>query len=119
MSLQITSDSFHLRPETAKLVSEKIKKIEKLLIDVGEELKDIRVVINKGPRFGFVAKVELWIPSGSFVAKAGGFTIEGTLDDAIEEMASQVKKHKGKVFRRDRKLLRRFKNFLFLHESQT
>ena len=114
MAHQITSTNLHLRPDTISLAEEKLQKIEKLLKDVGEELKDIRLVIDKGPRFGFITKVEVFIPSTSFIGKEGAFSLEGSIDEAVDEVIRQFSKHKGKVYGKNRELLRKLKRRIFL-----
>lgn len=110
---QITSTNFNLTSANKELISEKLAKIEKHLKDVGEDLKEIRVVVGKGSRFGFRVKIEVFIPSHSFVARSGGFSFEGTVDDVIEEVVTQINKHKGKAYRRNSALIRKLKHSLF------
>lgn len=117
MPSQITSDNFHLSPANHNLIEVKIKKVENKLKDVGEELREIRVVVNKAPKFGFIAKAELAIPSASFMCKGTGFSFEGAVDDAVEELTRQVEKHKGKTFKKNFGLLRKFKKHLFFRNS--
>lgn len=119
MPYQITSNKLSLSQKTTDLVSEKLQKIEKHIRDVGDDLKDIRVVVEKGPAFGFVILIELWIPNASFVSKGVGFSMEGAVDDAVEELVRQVSKHKGKLTKeRTWKIRRRLKHFLFLSKLE-
>ncbi|MEK7595657.1 MAG: HPF/RaiA family ribosome-associated protein [Patescibacteria group bacterium] len=113
MSYQITSTNFRVSPRTSDLIHEKLKKIEKHLVDVSEELKDLRIVVNKAPGFGYLIKLELWIPGAAFVAKEGGFSLEGVVDEAVGELVRQIDKHKGRAYSKDKRLLREFKNFVF------
>lgn len=117
MPSQITSDNFHLSPANRTLIEIKIKKIESRLKDVGDELKEIRVVVNKAPKFGFIAKVELVLPLTSFTCKGTGFSFEGAVDDAVEELTRQVEKYKGKTLKKKFGLLRKFKKHLFFRNS--
>jgi ribosome-associated translation inhibitor RaiA len=113
MGYQITSTNLQLRPSTHELALEKAKKIEKVIKDVGEDLREIRLVINKGPRFGFLVKTEVFVPNNSFIASAGGFSIEGAVDESIEEVIRQINDHKGKTYKKNKRLLRKFKSFIF------
>lgn len=114
MSSQITSNNFHLSSKLVKLVKEKITKLQKFIVGVNEDLRDIRVVVDKAPRFGYVVELELWIPNKSFIARAGNLNIEGAVDDAVEEMIRQLKRYKGKITReRSWRIRRKLKNFLF------
>lgn len=117
MPSQITSDNFHLSSANQTLIETKIKKIEDKLRDGGDGLKDIRVVVNKAPKFGFIAKVELVIPSASFTCKGTGFSFEGAVDDAVEELTRQVEKHKGKTLKKKFGILRKFKKHIFFRNS--
>ncbi len=114
MSSQITSNNFHLSPTLVKLVEEKIVRLQKFILGVNEDLRDIRVVVDKAPRFGYIVEFELWIPNKSFIAKAGNFNIEGAVDDAIEELKRQLERYKGKLSKeRQWRIRRKLKNFLF------
>lgn len=113
MSHQITSTNFQLSSANQTFAEGKLQKVERFIQDVGDELSTLRLVINKGPRYGFVAKFELTIPGGSFVAVGTNFSFEATIDEAVEELLRQVSKHKGKSHEKNRKVLRRFKNWLF------
>ena len=97
MQYQITSDNFDLSSNITHLAEQKLSKLEKFIQDFGDDLKEVRAVINKGPRFGFSVKVELWVPNESFVAQAFGFSLEGVIDEAVEEMVRQINKYKGKT----------------------
>ena len=119
MSYQITSNKLQLSEKTTGLVEEKLKKLEKHIKDVGDDLKDIRVVVDRGPSFGYVAVIELWIPNASFVSKGVGLGLEGAIDDAVEELIRQVSRHKGKLTKeRSWKIRRRLKHFLFLSKLE-
>lgn len=114
MPYQITSNNFDLSPKLKSLLQEKLQKIEKFIPDVSEELRDIRLVFNKGQRFGYLAKIEVFIPGITLVGRAAGFSAEGTVDEAVEEIIRQIRKFKGKLSReRDYRIRRRLKNFLF------
>ena len=113
MPYQITSDNFDLSKNVTKLTEEKLAKLEKFVKDFGDDLKEVRTVINKGPRFGYSVKIELWVPNESFVAQAFGFNLEGVIDEAVEEIVRQVNKFKGKNFNKHKRLTRKFKKWLF------
>jgi len=114
MPFQITSSNFDILPKLKNLLLEKLRKIDKFTSDVPEELRDIRLVFNKGPRFGYRAKLELSMPAATLVARAAGFSAEGAIDEAVEEIIRQINKLKGKLTKeRDWRVRRKLKNFLF------
>ncbi|OGC50813.1 hypothetical protein A2716_02145 [candidate division WWE3 bacterium RIFCSPHIGHO2_01_FULL_40_23] len=113
MPYQIATSNLDLPEASRELVLEKLSKIEKFVRDVGEELVDIRAVLEKGPRFGFRAKVEVWAGGRSFVATGAGISFEGTIDDAVEEIIRQITKHKGKAYGKNKEMLRKLKRFVF------
>ncbi|MBI4091355.1 ribosome-associated translation inhibitor RaiA [candidate division WWE3 bacterium] len=117
MSYRITSENLPLTPKLTDLSNEKLRKIEKFLKDVGEELRDVRMIVDRRPRFGFRAKIEVWIPGTSFVAKEVGFSIEGTIDEAVRDIIRQVNRHKGKLQEKDRNFIRRLKRSLFFMDK--
>lgn len=113
MPYQITAESLNLSPRLTKLANEKLSKIEKFTSTFGDELKDVRMVISKGPRWGYRVKVEVWVPNAEFVAREGGFSLEGTMDTAIDEVVRQIKRHKGKLMDKDRRLFRHIRRKIF------
>ena len=116
MSYQISSRNLTISAQITNLIYEKLKKIERHLQDFSEELMDIKVVLNKGPRFGYIVQIDVFVPKKTFVANSGNFNIEGAMDDAVEEIIKQIDRHKGKLSKeRSFKVRRRLKNFMFFN----
>ena len=66
MAIQLTSDNIDVRPSMHELVKEKLKRMQSRLIDVPEDLQNIRVVLNKDSgETEFLAKIELYL-NGKF-----------------------------------------------------
>ena len=84
-------------PSMHELVKEKLKRMQSRLVDVPEDLQNIRVVLNKGSEeIKFLAKIELHLKGKNLFAEEESYSIESALVSAVEKMERQITKEKEK-----------------------
>ena len=97
MAIQLTSDNIDISPSMHELVKEKLKKMQNRLVDIPEDLQNIRVVLNKGSgETKFLAKIELHLKGKNLFAEEESYSIESALVSTVEKMDRQITKAKDK-----------------------
>lgn len=92
MSFQITSDNIDLSESMKELAGQKLSHIENRLTDIPEDLKFIRVVLNKAPLDKFQSKIEISAGGKKYFAEEIDFTLDTALINAVEEIGKQMDK---------------------------
>lgn len=77
------------------LTKEKLARVESKLSHIEEDLKTIRVVLNKAPNETFEAKIEITISGKKYVADEVDYTLETAIILATEEIERQLEKFRG------------------------
>ncbi len=95
MNIQITSDNVEISQSMKTLAQEKIERILQHLKGIPEDLKDIRIVLNKAPDETYESKVEVAISGKIYFADQLDHTLESSLIKAIEEIDRQLEKDRG------------------------
>ncbi|OGC56265.1 hypothetical protein A3H26_03670 [candidate division WWE3 bacterium RIFCSPLOWO2_12_FULL_36_10] len=96
MSLQITSDNIEITPSMTELAKKKAARLLAKLKDVPDELKNIRLVLNKAPNDFFDVKAEVLVGGTKFFGESSDFTLETALIVALEDVQRQYIKEKSK-----------------------
>lgn len=92
MRYQVTSDNIELSPSMTELAKAKAAKIEARIKNVPEDLKSIRIVLNKSPLEKFSVKIEATIQGKAYFTDETSYTLENALVEAVEEIDRMLKK---------------------------
>jgi len=95
MNYQITSDNIEISPSMKNLATEKFDRVDRLLNDIPEGSKSVRIVLNKGSEEGsFDVKIHLNANGKEYFSDDVGYTLETALVNTIEEVVRMIKKDK-------------------------
>lgn len=73
----------------------RFRKVEKLVECFGDDLPDLRLNIYRHPqRDWYQVRAVLYLPSGTLVAEATAKDVEGVLQEVLDRLTREVKKHK-------------------------
>lgn len=97
MIYQTSSDNIDISPSMQALAKDKFSKIERFFTNVPEDLKKVRIVMNKGQAIDtFEVGIDLDLGSMSFYGKGVDFQLETALIAAVEDVKEQYLKDKDK-----------------------
>lgn len=109
MKYQITSDNMQVTDSMRELAIEKLSKIDNRFMDIPEESKSARIVMNTAPVEQFEVRIELDLDGEHFFTDETNFTLETALVLAVEELDRQIEKSKfGTKDWEDRREAKRF-----------
>lgn len=84
MNYQITSDNIELSPSMKSLAQTKMRKIEDRLKHIPDNLKSVRMVMNKLKDDRFEAKIHLVIKGKDYFAQELGYTLENAVVAVVD-----------------------------------
>lgn len=101
ITLQLTTKKIPLNEEVKRIVQEKLKKLEKLLQKFPEDSIKATILLKKRAHQSeddiYVTQLAFYIPSKIFHAHQDGYTLEESVNGAVEDIEDQLKKHKEKM----------------------
>ena len=97
MNYQITSDNIQISPSMKNLATEKFEKVERLLTDIPEDSKFVRIVMNKGSdnEGKFTIKIQLNADGKEYFSDDTDYTLETAVVNTIEEIVRMIRKDKN------------------------
>jgi ribosome-associated translation inhibitor RaiA len=95
MKYQVTSDNIEISPSMIELAKSKAVKIETRVKNVPEDLKSLRIVLNKAPLEKFSVKIEANIHGKQYFTDETSFTLENAIIGAVEELDRMLKKEQN------------------------
>ncbi len=101
MQYQITSDNITISESMKTLTVEKLAKLERRWVDIPDENKSMRVVLNSGPDETFVVRLEANLNGEKLYTEEKGFALETALVEAVDELDRIYAKSKDKTQSRD------------------
>ncbi len=97
MIYQISSDNIDISPSMHELAKDKFSKIERYFMSVPEDLKKVRIVMNKGQAIDtFEVGIDLDLGSTNYYGKGTDFQLETALIAAVEDIKEQYLRSKDK-----------------------
>jgi len=101
IKLELTTRNIPLEDDVKRIVNEKLKKLEKLLVKFPPDSIKAVIMLKKRARRSeddiYVTNLAFYLPSKIFHADQDGYTLEESLGEAIEDIKDQLKKHKEKM----------------------
>lgn len=96
MNYQITSDNISISPSMKSLAKDKLDKIDRILSDVNEDSKSVRVVMNKASDKDdtFEVKILLNADGKEYFSNHIDYTLESAVVNTVEELARMLRKDK-------------------------
>jgi ribosome-associated translation inhibitor RaiA len=100
------------------LANDKMSRLLRRMKDLPEDLKDIRVVLNKGQAEDtFDAKIIISVGGINIFAEESDYSLESALIGAADDAERQFEKEKGKMESTDWEKRRRMKVYQFEEEQ--
>jgi ribosome-associated translation inhibitor RaiA len=94
MQYQITSDNIEMSPSMINLAHDKTKKLEGRLVDVPDDLKSFRIVMNSDKDDQFNVKIHALIRGKEYFSQELGYTLEQALIQAVSNIDRDLQKDK-------------------------
>lgn len=95
MNYQITSDNIELSPSMKSLATEKFDRADRLLSDIPEGSKSVRIVLNKGDEEGtFHVKMHLNANGKEYFSDDTDYGLETAIVKTVEELVRMIDKDK-------------------------
>lgn len=97
MIYQISSDNIDISPSMHELAKDKFSKIERYFTHVPDDLRKVRIVMNKGQAIDtFEVGIDLDLGSTNYYGKGVDFKLETALIAAVEDVKEQYIRSKDK-----------------------
>lgn len=96
MNYQITSDNIEMSPSMKNLAVEKFDKVDRLLAEIPEGSKSVRIVMNKSSdkEGTFTVKIHLNANGKEYFSDDTDYTLETSLVNTVEELIRMIRKDK-------------------------
>lgn len=97
MKLQIHSIHFDADAKLLNFIQKKVDKLDTFFERIIGGEVFLRLEKGEHSRENKVVEVKLFIPGGSIFAKEQNISFEAAMDEAVESLKAQLKKHKEKL----------------------
>lgn len=95
MQYQITSDNIQMSSSMEILAKGKVAKLENQLMQVPEDSRLVRVVMNTAPNDMFLVKLLTTVYGKEYFTEEIEYTLESALVKAVDEMERMLKKDRS------------------------
>ncbi len=96
MQYQITSDNIDLSQSMIDLAKAKAQKVEARIMQLDENTKSMRIVMNSAPQQKFTVRVELTVRGKNYFTDETSFTLENALIQCMEELDRILEKEQDR-----------------------
>lgn len=101
ITLQLTTKNIPLADDIKGIINEKLTKLEKRLVKFPKDAVKAVILLKRRSHRSeddiYVTTIALYVPSNIFHAHQDGYTLEESLNDAIEDIKDQLEKYKEKI----------------------
>ena len=100
LKIQLTTKNIPMADDIKRITTEKLKKLEKRLVKFPEDAVKAIVMLKRRQHRSeddiYVTTIALYVPSRILHAHQDGYTLEESLNGAIEDLEDQLERYKGK-----------------------
>lgn len=98
MKIIIRGEDYQVSNSDRRMIQTKLKRLEKILPELNEEIKTAGVKIKKDSRWGLIVSFNMWLPEKEHIyTEVKGEKLRLIITEIRDQTERQIKKYKAKI----------------------